>query len=92
MRSFARQFLPFAALSPLIGAAAFAFDGIYVGATWTAAMRNLMLLALTLYLLTLVALHGLGNTGLWMAFLIFLGVRGFGQAMLYPSRFKATFA
>ena len=92
VRSTARQFLPFAALSPLIGAAAFAFDGIYVGATWTAAMRNLMLLALALYLLTLVALHGLGNTGLWMAFLVFLGTRGFGQALLFPSRFKATFA
>ena len=46
VRAYAREFLVFAALTPLVGAAAFAFDGIYIGATWTAAMRNLMLVAL----------------------------------------------
>lgn len=91
VRSLARTFLPFAAVSPLIGAAAFAFDGIYVGATWTAAMRNLMLVALGLYLAELVALQGLGNTGLWLSFLVFLGSRGLGQALLYPRRLRATF-
>ena len=92
VRAFARDFLPYAALSPLIGAAAFAFDGIYVGATWTAAMRNLMLIAIVAYGVALVALHGFGNTGLWIAFLVFLGARGFGQALLFPRRFRSTFA
>ncbi len=46
MRAFARDYLVFAALTPLAAAAAFAFDGVYIGATWTRAMRNLMLAAL----------------------------------------------
>ena len=84
VRELARDYLVFAALAPLVGAAAFAFDGIYVGATWTGALRNLMLVALAAFGLTLFALQGIGNTGLWMAFLAFLGARAFGQALLYP--------
>lgn len=91
VRALARQFLPYAAVSPLVGAAAFAFDGIYVGATWTGAMRNLMLAALALYLVALLTLHSAGNAGLWLALLIFLGARGVGQALLYPRRARTTF-
>ena len=84
-------FLPFAALTPLAGAAAFAFDGIFVGATWTRAMRNLMLVSLALYLTTWWAAAGWSNAGLWLAFLVFLGSRGIGQAIAYPSLFRRTF-
>ncbi|ACL59402.1 MATE family efflux transporter [Methylobacterium nodulans] len=91
VRAFARSYLPFAALTPLVAAAAFAFDGIYIGATWTRPMRNLMLAALAAYLLILAALHGLGNTGLWLAMLIFLTARGLGQALLYPRLAREAF-
>lgn len=91
VRAVARFFLPYAALSPLVGSAAFAFDGIYVGATWTAAMRNLMLVALVVYLAALSGLHDLGNRGLWIALLVFLGARGLGQALLYPGLVRRTF-
>jgi multidrug resistance protein, MATE family len=84
VREAARQFLVFAALAPLAGAAAFAFDGIYVGATWTRAMRDLMLLSFALYLAVFYAGSGWSNAGLWTAFLCFLGSRGIGQALLYP--------
>ena len=40
VRVHARDYLVFAALTPLFGAAAFAFDGIYTGATWTRSMRD----------------------------------------------------
>ena len=43
VREAARAFLPFAALTPLCGAMAFEFDGVFIGATWTRDMRNLML-------------------------------------------------
>ena len=46
VRQMARQTLPYAAVTPLAGALAFTLDGIYVGATWNGAMRNLMALAL----------------------------------------------
>ncbi|MCC5979125.1 MAG: MATE family efflux transporter [Salinarimonas sp.] len=89
VRLFARDYLIYAAMAPLIGALAFAFDGIYIGATWTRAMRNLMLIALAAYLGALGLGQILGgiwasNHGLWLAFLIFLGARGLGQALLYP--------
>jgi multidrug resistance protein, MATE family len=92
VRAYARAYLALAAVSPLLGAAAFAFDGIYTGATWTRAMRDLMLASLAIYVLLLVALQGLGNTGLWFALLALLGARGLGQAALYPRLARRTFA
>jgi MATE family multidrug resistance protein len=92
VRAYAREYLVFAALTPLVGAAAFAFDGIYTGATWTRSMRNLMLIAFAAYGAVLLAMGGLGNTGLWIALLIFLGTRGIGQAILSPRLTRKTFA
>ena len=84
VRAAARLCLVFTALPPLAGAPAFAFDGVCIGATWTAAMRNLMLAALALYLVALFALQDRGNTALWIAFLVFLLVRGIGQQLMFP--------
>jgi multidrug resistance protein, MATE family len=92
VRAYAREYLVFAAVTPLAGAAAFAFDGIYTGATWTRSMRDLMLIAFAAYCIVLLAMGGLGNTALWIALLIFLGTRGMGQAILYPRLTRRTFA
>jgi multidrug resistance protein, MATE family len=92
VRAYARDYLVFAALTPLVGAAAFAFDGIYTGATWTRFMRDLMLVALAVYGFVLLAAGGLGNTALWIALLVFLGTRGIGQALLCARLTKQTFA
>jgi multidrug resistance protein, MATE family len=92
VRAYARDYLVFAALTPLVGAAAFAFDGIYTGATWTRFMRDLMLVALAVYGLVLLAAGGLGNTALWIALLVFLGTRGIGQALLCARLTKQSFA
>jgi multidrug resistance protein, MATE family len=91
VREAARQFMLFAALAPVMGVAAYTFDGIYIGATWARDMRNLMLVALAIYLATWWALQGQGNTGLWIALLVFLAVRGLLQAARYPRLAKATF-
>lgn len=84
VRETARLYLIFAALTPLAGALAFAHDGVYVGATWSAALRNLMLIALALYLLALWFLQDWGNTALWTSFLVFLLARGIGQQLMFP--------
>ncbi|MDF2689599.1 MAG: family efflux transporter, partial [Microvirga sp.] len=65
VRAYARDYLVFAALTPLMGAAAFAFDGIYTGATWTRSMRDLMVIAFLVYASILLAAGDLGNTALW---------------------------
>ena len=60
-------------------------DGIFVGATHTAAMRNTMLLSLLLFLgLIWVLLPSAGNHGLWIAFLAFMLARAAGLAALLP--------
>lgn len=91
VREAAGAVLPFAALTPVIGATAFAFDGIFVGATWTRAMRDLMLASLALYLGTWWLTAGWSNAGLWTAFVVFLGSRGLGQALAYPHLARRTF-
>ncbi|WP_375463999.1 MATE family efflux transporter [uncultured Methylobacterium sp.] len=93
VRAVARRYLVLAALAPLVAALPFAYDGIYIGATWTRAMRNLMLAALAAYGAALALVQGLdlGNAGLWLAFLGFLAARGVGQALAYPRLARRTF-
>jgi MATE family multidrug resistance protein len=93
VREAARAYLLPAALAPLVAALPFAYDGIYIGATWTRAMRDLMLAAALVYGLALVGSQaaGLGNGGLWLAFLVFLAGRGIGQALAFPALARRTF-
>lgn len=69
-RAAAKTYLPYCALVPLIGLASWQLDGVMIGATRGALMRNAMIAAFVLYL----ALDGLmrplwGGHGLWLAFL-----------------------
>jgi len=91
VRQAARQFMLFAALAPAIGVAAYVFDGVYIGATWTRDLRNLMVLVLAIYLATWWVLQGHGNGGLWSALLVFLAARGLLQAARYRSLLSTTF-
>ncbi len=91
VRATARLYLPFAALTPLAGTLAFQMDGVFIGATWSADMRNMMLLSLALYLLVWWVLTPLiGVTGLWTALLVFLGIRGL--TLLWRSQVKVRTA
>jgi len=83
VRTYANAYLVFAALVPLVGALAYEFDGVFIGATWTRDMRNMMLFSLAVYLASFTLLRPLGNTGLWLALLVFLAVRGLTLAWRY---------
>jgi Na+-driven multidrug efflux pump len=77
VRQAAAASLGLAALVPVVAAPAFQLDGVFIGATWSRDMRDMMLLSLTVFLLSwAVLMPAFGNAGLWLAFLIFLGVRG----------------
>jgi MATE family multidrug resistance protein len=91
VRAAARTFMAYAALAPAIGVLAYILDGIYIGATWTRDMRNLMLAALAIYLATWWSLQNLGNAGLWLSFLAFMAARGLLQASRYAALLAATF-
>ena len=91
VRRIARDYLPFVIFAPLLGVFAFAFDGIYIGATWARDMRNLMLLSLLIFLGAWFSLRSFGNAGLWGAFLVHYAARGGLQALRYPALLKKSF-
>lgn len=92
VRDLARTYLPYAALTALVGVVAFQMDGVYIGATWSRDMRNMMLLSLAVFLATYyVATPYLQNHGLWLALLAFLGVRGITLYGRLPLRARETF-
>jgi multidrug resistance protein, MATE family len=74
----ALPFLPWVIAIPLITFPAFIWDGIYIGATASAPMRNSMLISTVLVFLPAYYLLNdiMGNHGLWLAFIIFMASRG----------------
>ena len=73
----AMQFMFWTYLLPFTGFAAFIYDGIYIGATASAAMRNVMFVATAVFFALYYALVARwGNHALWFAFIFFLIFRG----------------
>jgi MATE family multidrug resistance protein len=91
VRQTARDALWFVALSPILAVFAFAYDGIFVGATWARDMRNLMTLSLLIFFAAWFSLKSFGNAGLWGAMLVFYAARGGLQAARYPALLRASF-
>ncbi len=92
VRRGARDYLWLVVLSPVLAVFAFAYDGVFIGATWARDMRNLMVLSLLIFLGAWLALRSFGNTGLWGALLVHDAARGGLQALRYPALLKASFA
>ena len=68
---------------PLTGFAAFLWDGIFIGATATRQMLYSMLVASGSFFLVYYSLHEwMGNHALWLAFIVYLSLRGIMQAAL----------
>ncbi len=91
VRRVARDYLWLVALAPMLGVFAFAYDGVFIGATWARDMRNLMVLSLVCFLAAWFLLRQLGNTGLWLALLVHYIARGGLQALRYPALLRQTF-
>ena len=73
-------------VSPLISVWSFLLDGIFIGATRTAAMRNAMVLSLAVFLVANWLLPPLlGNHGLWLSLMLFMAARGITMALAYPA-------
>ena len=75
VRETAFEYLPYLALLPLVAVWSYLLDGLFIGATRAREMRDAMLLAVALSLPLAWLLQGLGNHGLWLAFLCFMGLR-----------------
>jgi MATE family multidrug resistance protein len=91
VRRIARDFLLFVIASPALAVFAFAFDGVYIGATWARDMRNLMVASLAIFLAAWFALRSFGNAGLWAALLVHYAARGGLEAWRYPALLRKSF-
>lgn len=84
VRETALAFLPYVVAGPLIGAVAFAFDGIYIGATRTKEMRNGMVGAVLVFgLCAWLLIPLLGNHGLWLTYHAFMITRAVWLGVVY---------
>ncbi len=74
----AKPYLWWMSVIAVVGAIAFLWDGIYIGATATKAMRNSMLIATvgTFLPVFYVSFEALGNHSLWLAMTLFMVTRG----------------
>lgn len=93
VRAAAARFLPWVVAAPLFGLFPFILDGVFIGATRTADMRNMMAVSLALYVaavLTLVPL--MGNHGLWAALLLSFLARGATLGLRYSALERAVMA
>ncbi|HTI01663.1 MAG TPA: MATE family efflux transporter [Acidisoma sp.] len=90
VRQVAARSLVWAALVPMVAAAAFQLDGVFIGATWSRDMRNMMLISLAFFLLCWALLTPtFGNAGLWAAFLLFFGARGLTLGAVLQARLRS---
>lgn len=93
VRSTAKLYLPWMALAPFLSVWPFLLDGIYIGATRAAAMRNSMLISTFLcFLPAWYFASPLGNNGLWLAFSVFLAARAVTMAAGFPRLRRAVFS
>ena len=92
VRAEAGSYLFWAALTALSGVLAFEMDGVFIGATWSRDMRNMMLVSLALFIALSISMAGLwGNHGLWISLNIFLAARGFTLLAILPRRMRQAF-
>lgn len=92
VRAAARDYLWWAASLPVVSFACYQLDGIFIGATRTADMRDAAALSLIMFLLVWWALLPFGNHGLWAALTIFNAVRAIFLGRYYPALVRSVSA
>ncbi|MGI9525338.1 MAG: MATE family efflux transporter [Hyphomicrobiaceae bacterium] len=93
VRSAAREYLIWAALVPVASVWCFMLDGIFIGATATSTMRNMMLISLVGYFLAwAILMPAFQNHGLWLSLHILFLLRAITLGWALPglySRFRS---
>ncbi|MDX5350900.1 MAG: MATE family efflux transporter, partial [Rhodobacterales bacterium] len=85
VRAEARAYLPWLVVAPLIGIAAWIYDGIFIGAMLTGDMLRAMLASVAVYAVALAVLVPVaGNHGLWAALMVLNATRTVTLWRLYP--------
>ena len=85
VRAAARDYLPWLVAAPLVGSAAWIYDGIFIGAMLTGDMLRAMILTSAVYVAALLLLvPAFGNHGLWAALMVMNAVRTVTLWRRYP--------
>lgn len=87
----AQTFLPWVIMVPVASFASFIWDGIYIGATASKAMRNTLLISTFVFFAPVYYFLNpiLGNHALWLGMLLFMFMRGVVQTILYKKAILA---
>jgi MATE family multidrug resistance protein len=80
--------MPWTIAAPVINSFCYIWDGIFIGATASAAMRNAMIICMFIFYLPVyyLARPFLGYHALWLALTVFMAARGVSLRLFYPSR------
>ncbi|EOS1165896.1 TPA: MATE family efflux transporter DinF [Escherichia coli] len=88
IQQLADRYLIWQVILPLVGVWCYLLDGMFIGATRAAEMRNSMAVAAAGFALTLLTLPWLGNHGLWLALTVFLALRGLSLAAIWRRHWR----
>ena len=80
----AKPYLIWIIVAPVVNVAAYIWDGIFLGATASKALRNSVILSTLLFLSAVYLLIPFGNHGLWAALTLLLIARGVSLTVLAP--------
>ena len=80
----AKPYLIWIIVAPIVNVAAYIWDGIFLGATASKALRNSVILSTLLFLSAVYLLMPFGNHGLWGALTLLLVARGVSLTVLAP--------
>ena len=84
VRAASADYLPWAVAVPAFGVMAFLWDGVFIGMTLTRGMLVSSFVATLLFFALYVLLFPvLGNHGLWIAFMVYLLMRGVIQTFWF---------
>ena len=88
LRALASHYIGWQIVLPVVGVWCYLLDGMFIGATRGAEMRNSMAVAAAGFALTLLTLPYLGNHGLWLALAVFLALRGLSLALVWRRHWR----
>ncbi|EFP7874634.1 MATE family efflux transporter DinF [Shigella flexneri] len=88
IQQLADRYLIWQVILPLVGVWCYLLDGMFIGATRAAEMRNSMAVAAAGFALTLLTLPWLGNHALWLALTVFLALRGLSLAAIWRRHWR----
>ncbi len=88
LQQLADRYLGWQIVLPVVGVWCYLLDGMFIGATRGAQMRNSMAIAAAGFAVTLLTVPALGNHGLWLSLLVFLALRGLTLGWIWRKHWR----